>query len=54
MKTRFVKLECPPHCWHAKRGPIWMVLKDGHIVQQCCHCTTTRTVHADHAREKHS
>lgn len=37
------------HCWHAKRGPIMMVIPDGHIVQECCKCHRTQTVHADHA-----
>ena len=36
------------HCWHAHRGPIMMVLKDGHILQKCCHCEETRQVHRDH------
>ena len=38
------------HCWHAHRGPIWMVLPDGHIVQKCCECGAIRTVHVEHAR----
>lgn len=39
------------HCWHVHRGAIWMVLKDGHIVQECCRCEATRTIHAEHAKE---
>lgn len=37
------------HCWHALRGPIWMVIPDGHTVQKCCECSATRTIHVDHA-----
>lgn len=37
------------HCWHAFRGPIWMVIPDGHMVQKCCQCEATRTVHVEHA-----
>lgn len=40
------------HCWHIFRGPIWMVVPDGHIVQQCCECQTSRTIHADHAHDR--
>ena len=36
------------HCYHALRGPIWMVVPDGHIVQKCCKCENRRTIHADH------
>lgn len=36
------------HCWHTMRGPLWIVLKDGFIVQQCCRCEATRQVHRDH------
>lgn len=39
------------HCWHAKRGAIWMVVKDGHVIQECCRCPATRSVHADHAHD---
>ncbi len=37
------------HCWHAKRGGVWMVIKDGHTVQECCKCSAIRQVHRDHA-----
>jgi len=37
------------HCWHVYSGPIHMVIPNGHIVQQCCKCESTRTVHVDHA-----
>lgn len=36
------------HCWHAYQGPIWMVLPNGHVVQKCCHCAASRTIHAEH------
>lgn len=39
------------HCWHTHRGPIHMVIPNGHTVQQCCKCQATRTVHADHTHE---
>lgn len=38
-------------CLHVFRGPIWMVVPDGHIVMQCCKCQCTKTVHAEHAHE---
>lgn len=41
--------ETHEHCYHAYRGPMMMVIPDGHIVQKCCKCSSTRTVHADHA-----
>ncbi len=41
------------HCWHVKRGAIWMVVKDGHVIQECCHCPATRSIHAEHALEKY-
>lgn len=40
------------HCWHAHRGPIWMVIPNGHTVQQCCKCQATRTVHVDHVLDQ--
>ncbi len=39
------------HCFHVYRGPIWMVIPDGHTVQKCCKCLTTRLVHVDHLNE---
>lgn len=39
------------HCWHLKRGAIWMVVKDGHVIQECCKCPQTRSIHGDHAFE---
>jgi hypothetical protein len=39
------------HCYHLHRGPIWMVIPDGHVVMKCCGCPHTVTVHADHAAE---
>lgn len=40
------------HCWHLKTGPIYMVIKDGHIVQMCCKCSNTRTIHKDHILDR--
>ena len=37
------------HCWHSRRGPIHMVVPDGHVVEECCRCHAHRTVHIDHA-----
>lgn len=39
------------HCWHVFRGPLLMVVPDGHVVQKCCGCATTRVIHADHAKQ---
>src|SRR5438094_5250299 len=36
------------HCWHVYRGAIWMVLPDGHVLEKCCLCPATRTVHVEH------
>lgn len=36
------------HCWHAFRGPLMMVVPDGHVVETCCKCHKMRTIHADH------
>lgn len=41
------------HCWHMHRGPIWMVIPDGHVVQKCCKCPHTRTIHSDHMFDGH-
>lgn len=41
------------HCWHQKRGPIWMVVPDGHTVQECCKCHACRTIHVDHMLDDH-
>lgn len=40
------------HCWHQHRGPIWMVIPDGHTVQECCKCHAHRTVHVEHIHEQ--
>lgn len=48
-KTAFGAHNC---CFHAYRGPCHMVLKDGHVLQQCCTCQRMRQVHADHAEDK--
>lgn len=36
------------HCWHAHRGPIWMVIPPGMTLQECCECHATRMIHIDH------
>lgn len=36
------------HCFHAYRGAIHMVIPDGHVLEKCCKCETTRMVHIDH------
>jgi len=53
MNQLFWQGDCPEieHHFHAYRGPIHMVVPDGHIVQKCCKCEKTRVVHADHAHE---
>lgn len=45
------KKECEKCCYHAKKGPIMMVIPDGHIVQECCKCHNTRVVHIDHLKD---
>lgn len=37
------------HCWHVHSSPFYMVLKDGHVLQDCCRCGASRQVHRDHA-----
>lgn len=36
------------HCFHLFRGPIWMVMPDGYVLEKCCKCEQTRLVHAEH------
>jgi hypothetical protein len=36
------------HCFHMKMGPILMVVKDGHVVVECCKCGSVREEHRDH------
>lgn len=36
------------HCFHAYRGAIHMVVPDGHVLEKCCKCETTRMIHVDH------
>lgn len=38
------------HCFHIVRGPWWMVVPDGHVLEKCCKCPRTRTVHAEHRK----
>lgn len=40
------------HCWHHHRGPFMMLLHDGEILQTCCKCHNTRTIHFDHALDE--
>ena len=40
-------------CFHLYGGPIWMVIPDGHVVEKCCQCNCTRTVHAEHRDGDH-
>lgn len=42
---------CKNHCYHNFRGPIWMVIPDGHVVQKCCKCNDTIVVHIEHTNE---
>lgn len=46
-----LRTECN-HCYHAHRGPIWMVIPNGHVVEECCKCHSTRTVHVEHRTPK--
>lgn len=41
--------ECT-HCWHRFMGWYHMVLPDGHVLQKCCKCPKTRSVHFAHIR----
>jgi hypothetical protein len=43
---------CTVHCFHQKEGPVWMVVPDGHIVQECCRCHEIRVIHLDHAAHR--
>lgn len=45
---------CPAtaHCWHDYLGALQMVIPDGHVVQKCCKCSATRTVHVDHTEDR--
>lgn len=38
------------HCWHLFRGPLMMVMPDGHVAEKCCECQAMRTIHAGHSR----
>lgn len=42
------------HCWHLFEGPLWVVLRSGHIVQECCKCGQTRIIHRDHALHEYA
>jgi hypothetical protein len=41
------------HCWHAFYGAYMQVLHSGEIIQECCKCHAHRTIHREHAHEKH-
>jgi len=43
---------CTDHCYHIYQGSFMRVLPDGHVLQKCCNCCSTRTVHKDHLGEK--
>lgn len=47
--TQIHNLENHQHCWHLFSGPIWMVLPDGCVIEQCCECPANRVIHRDHA-----
>lgn len=36
------------HCYHPRKGPIHMVVPDGHVVMECCKCSVMEVVHIDH------
>lgn len=36
------------HHYHPKTGPVMMVIKDGHVVVQCCMCDHMKQVHREH------
>ena len=40
------------HCWHDYHGPIWMVLRDGLVIQRCCTCSASRTIHTEHRNDE--
>jgi hypothetical protein len=42
------------HCFHAFHGALLMVIPDGHVVQKCCKCSATRTIHVDHVHDHRS
>lgn len=44
----------PEHecCWHQSSEAMMILLRPGQIVQVCCKCSATRTVHADHAWDR--
>ncbi len=38
-------------CFHIFSGPIHMVVPDGHVIEKCCGCSCTRSVHREHLHE---
>lgn len=40
------------HCWHAYSDSYMMVFKPGEILQNCCKCPKTQTIHRNHASKK--
>jgi len=54
MKNTYMRRDCD-HCYHLHRGPLLMVVPNGHVVLSCCKCKNLRTQHADHyyGRDSH-
>jgi hypothetical protein len=53
MKIQYkTKVDCTEHCYHLYTGSFMRVLPDGHVLQKCCSCDCTRTIHRDHLWEK--
>lgn len=51
MTTQRALFACD-HCFHPFRGPLLMVVQDGHVVVKCCKCPETKTEHADHLHNR--
>lgn len=45
------KEPCTAHCYHMASSYM-RVLPEDHVLQKCCHCCSTRTIHRDHLWEK--
>lgn len=41
------------HCWHMFMGAIHMVVRPGHVLEECCKCDALRQVHIEHRTHKH-
>lgn len=44
LKNRFQLNQQCKHCWHVFTGAIWIVLRAGQHIEQCCHCGENRVV----------